>query len=466
MQPKSHTNLIILLGFSLILVIMAVLAAIWLTNITTNKSHITEIVQDQKKSEFIFDMREAANQRALSLYRMSILEDPFDQDDEYLKFRKQGENFIKARLALVAAGEAYTEQIAWAAAKPLIQQGTQNQIAVTERITDGDIEVAHDLMANHVIPNQNLVLSHLTRMLDLQKRNVSNELSAINKQNDRAYLQVSLLGGMAIIIGTVIAFFVIRTSTKSEEKLIHAQQESHEANQHKSIFLANMSHELRTPLNAIIGYSEMLQEEAADLGEVTFVSDLNKINSSGQHLLSLINDILDVSKIEAGKMEIYPEDFSLPTLIEEVSCTIQPLLTENGNVLQINPIDFEAAMHTDLTKLRQILLNLLSNANKFTFRGKINIELSTSTVQNKSWVNISVQDSGIGMNSEQIEKLFAPFTQADASTTRNYGGTGLGLTISKHFCELMGGNISVTSHPETGSTFTISIPNVAAPNSV
>lgn len=274
MQPKSHTNLIILLGFSLILVIMAVLAAIWLTNITTNKSHITEIVQDQKKSEFIFDMREAANQRALSLYRMSILEDPFDQDDEYLKFRKQGENFIKARLALVAAGEAYTEQIAWAAAKPLIQQGTQNQITVTERITDGDIEGAHDLMANHVIPNQNLVLSHLTRMLDLQKRNVSNELSAINKQNDRAYLQVSLLGGMAIIIGTVIAFFVIRTSTKSEEKLIHAQQESHEANQHKSIFLANMSHELRTPLNAIIGYSEMLQEEAADLGEVTFVSDL------------------------------------------------------------------------------------------------------------------------------------------------------------------------------------------------
>jgi signal transduction histidine kinase len=223
-----------------------------------------------------------------------------------------------------------------------------------------------------------------------------------------------------------------------------------------------MSHELRTPLNAIIGYSEMLQEEAVDLGEETFSSDLNKIRGAGQHLLSLINDILDVSKIEAGKKEIYPEQFNLTTLVEEVSSTIQPLLSKNENSLQVDISDFDAEMHTDLTKLRQTLFNLLSNASKFTVHGEICLNASRLTVHNEPWIKIAVKDSGIGMNAEQMDKLFAPFTQADASTTRNYGGTGLGLTISKHFCELLGGNISVVSEPSVGSTFTIAIPTKIA----
>ena len=465
MKIKSHTNAIILLGFTLILAIMAMLMAIWLTNITSNKALITEIVKDQKKTELIFDMREAANQRALSLYRMSVIDDPFDQDEEYLNFREQGTNFIKARLALVEAGERKESLAAWLEAQPLIQQGTKNQFEVTERIAEEDIPGAHDLLANKVIPNQNNVLAHLTRMLDLEKEHVAYELEQINVTSDRAYLQVSLLGGVAIFVGIIIAFFVIRTTARTEKGLIHAQQESQEANQHKSLFLANMSHELRTPLNAIIGYSEMLHEEAMELGEEEFTSDLSKISSSGQHLLSLINDILDVSKIEAGKMELYCEDFNLAMLIEEVSSTIQPLLDKNSNGLQVTISDFNINMHTDITKLRQSLLNLLSNASKFTAHGQISLAISKLSVRKEAWIKIDVKDSGIGMEKEHLENLFAPFTQADSSTTRNFGGTGLGLNISKHFCEMLGGNISVTSEPLAGSTFSISIPtSITAPS--
>ena len=463
MQPKSHTNVIILLGFALILIIMAVLTAIWLANITANKALVAEIATDQRKTEFIFDMREAANQRALSLYRMSVMDDPFDQDEEYLNFREQGTNFIKARLALVEAGERKESLAAWLEAQPLIQQGTKNQFEVTERIAEEDIAGAHDLLANKVIPNQNNVLAHLTHMLDLEKEHVAHELEQINATSDRAYLQVSLLGGIAIFVGIVIAFFVTRTTTRSEQNLIHAQQESQEANQHKSLFLANMSHELRTPLNAIIGYSEMLQEEAAELGEEEFTSDLSKISSSGQHLLSLINDILDVSKIEAGKMEIYCEDFNLAMLIEEVSSTIQPLFAKNNNHLQVTISDFNVEMHTDITKLRQTLLNLLSNASKFTAEGKVYLHISRFSAHDDTWIKIDVNDSGIGMEKEPMKHLFAPFTQADTSTTRNFGGTGLGLNISKHFCEMMGGTISVVSEPLAGSTFSISIPTKITP---
>lgn len=463
MPLKLRTNHIIFLGFSLILVIMAVLTVIWLNHITNGNRYLNDIVNDQKRAEFVFAMRDAANQRALSLYRMSVLTDPFERDDEYLLFRKQAENFIKARLALVEAGESYAEQVAWRAAQPLIQQGTNSQTLVADLISDGDISVANGMMINSVIPNQNAVLSHLTNMLDLQKEHISSELNQATLQNNRIFLQISVLGGIALITGILITFLVLRTTSKNQRKLILAQQTAQEANQHKSSFLANMSHELRTPLNAIIGYSEMLQEEAVEIGEENFSTDLGKINTSGQHLLSLINDILDVSKIESGKMDIYPEDFNLSMLIEEISSTIQPLLTKNKNHLQVSIKDFNVDMHTDLTKLRQTLLNLLSNAIKFTTQGKIKIDISKYNVRNEPWIKVDIVDSGIGMEEQQMVDLFAPFTQADSSTTRHFGGTGLGLNISKHFCEMMGGSISVTSKPQSGSTFSINIPtNITA----
>ena len=231
-----------------------------------------------------------------------------------------------------------------------------------------------------------------------------------------------------------------------------------EASQHKSQFLANMSHELRTPLNAIIGVSEMLREDAEALKQDT--EPLDRVLGAGRHLLALINDILDLSKIEAGRMELQPESFALASLIANVVKTIEPLATKNANQLAVQCDAEIGTLHADQMRLRQALLNLMSNANKFTDHGTITIDARQRQEGSRDWVTISVADTGIGMTTEQMGKLFQEFSQADASTTRKYGGTGLGLVISKRFCQMMGGDITVESEPGGGSTFTIRLPRI------
>jgi signal transduction histidine kinase/DNA-binding response OmpR family regulator/HAMP domain-containing protein len=230
------------------------------------------------------------------------------------------------------------------------------------------------------------------------------------------------------------------------------------ASQHKSQFLANMSHELRTPLNAIIGYSEMLQEEAEELGQVDFLPDLQKINAAGKHLLALINDILDLSKIEAGKMDLFLETFEIAPMLRDVVTTITPLVEKNANTLAVHHAADLGAMRADLTKVRQALFNLLSNACKFTQQGIVTLAVTREAVAGVDWLTFRVSDTGIGMTSKQVEKLFQSFSQADASTTRQYGGTGLGLAITRHFCQMMGGDITVESALGQGSSFTIRLP--------
>jgi signal transduction histidine kinase/CheY-like chemotaxis protein len=239
-----------------------------------------------------------------------------------------------------------------------------------------------------------------------------------------------------------------------------AKTAAEEANRAKSVFLANMSHELRTPLNAIIGYSEMLQEDATDLGEENFVADLQKIHSAGKHLLGLINDVLDISKIEAGKMDLFLETIDVSATIEDVVDTIKPLVQKNSNALQVECAGDLGPMRADATKVRQALFNLLSNACKFTERGTISLRVTRERGNGAGSFLFRVTDSGIGMTPEQVQKLFKAFTQADASTTRKYGGSGLGLAITRHFCQMMGGDVAVESEVGKGSTFTIKLPAV------
>jgi signal transduction histidine kinase/CheY-like chemotaxis protein len=245
---------------------------------------------------------------------------------------------------------------------------------------------------------------------------------------------------------------------QTQEELLKAKHAAEEASRAKSTFLANMSHELRTPLNAIIGYSEMLEEETRESGKSDSVQDLRKIQSAGKHLLSLINDVLDLSKIEAGKMGLHLENFDVAPLIDEMTTTLQPAAAKNGNTIHTQVANNLGAMHADVTKVRQILFNLLSNACKFTDHGTISVDVDQSEVEGRNWVRFRVTDTGIGITAKQKENLFHEFSQADASIARKYGGTGLGLAITYRFVQLMKGRISVESEPGKGATFTVHLP--------
>ena len=244
---------------------------------------------------------------------------------------------------------------------------------------------------------------------------------------------------------------------RTEIALQEALHKAEAASRAKSTFLANMSHELRTPLNAIIGYSEMLQEEALESGLADIIPDTQKIRNAGRHLLTLINDILDLSKIEAGRMELYLEKFDLANLIQEVVATLHPLVEKNHNQLQVSCSVNLGVMYADLTKVRQILFNLLSNALKFTEGGTVLLTATRKSGSDSDWVCLQVSDTGIGMSPEQQHGLFLPFIQGDASATRKYGGTGLGLAISRLFCQMMGGDIILESQLGVGSTFTVQL---------
>ena len=279
------------------------------------------------------------------------------------------------------------------------------------------------------------------------------------RRRDGSLVDVEVLGVPVIVDGKRVGLMALYHDIT---ELLAARRQAEAASTAKSHFLASMSHELRTPLNAIIGYSEMLQEEVAELGQAALAPDLEKIHTAGRHLLALINDILDLSKIEAGKVELFLETFDVPQMLRDVATTVRPLVEKNANTLRVEEAGALGTMRADLTKVRQVLLNLLSNACKFTREGTITLAAAREDGgPDGDRLRFRVADSGIGMTPEQMGKLFQAFSQAEASTARNYGGTGLGLAISRRFCQLMGGDITVASEPGRGSTFSVTLPAVA-----
>jgi signal transduction histidine kinase/CheY-like chemotaxis protein len=296
--------------------------------------------------------------------------------------------------------------------------------------------------------------SHETWLAKRIAQHRSASSTHIQHRSDGRWIQVS---ERKTAEGGVVATYADITELKQREaELATARDAADAANQTKSSFLANMSHELRTPLNAIIGYSEILQEDAADKGDKEPIGDLQKIESAGRHLLGLINNILDLSKIEAGKMDVFIEPVDITALVKEVVSIVKPLTDKNENVVEvICPADI-GSFRSDQTKIKQCLLNLMSNASKFTSKGTLTLAVAR---EGDSQVRFGVSDTGVGMTDEQLGRLFQAFSQADASTTKRFGGTGLGLAITKHFCTMLGGDVTVESSPGKGSTFTMRLPD-------
>jgi signal transduction histidine kinase len=255
----------------------------------------------------------------------------------------------------------------------------------------------------------------------------------------------------------------IRQLASARDAATEARERAEAANRSKSMFLANMSHELRTPLNAIIGYSEMLQEDVADMSTDEIKSDLRKVTGAGKHLLSLINDVLDFSKIEAGRMDLNLEPVDVATIVREVESTAAPVVRKQGNTFVVDVADGVGTFTADAGKVRQVLLNLLSNAGKFTTNGTVTLRATRLARDGAGFIALAVEDTGAGLTREQFSKLFQAFAQADATTQRDHGGTGLGLALCRRFCLMMGGDIEVTSKAGCGSTFTVMLP-VAGPS--
>ncbi|NTW03066.1 MAG: PAS domain S-box protein [Oscillochloris sp.] len=304
---------------------------------------------------------------------------------------------------------------------------------------------------------------------------IGNEI--IGRRKDGDIFPMDLSSGQLILESRRLYVVILRDATRRkqvEDELQRARDAAEAASRSKSTFLANMSHELRTPLNAIIGYSELLIEDAADVDRESLENDLRRIHRAGTHLLGLISDILDISKIEAGKMDLRYELFDLAPMLSDVELTVAPLAGQNSNRFDIVYDGKPARLFADPVRVRQILINLLGNACKFTEHGTITLRIyaivdlrsqttdtgtaHTSSNNQQPGIVFEVADTGIGMSSEQITRLFQPFTQADDSTTRKYGGTGLGLALTRYFCQMMGGTVDVVSTPGQGSTFTVCLP--------
>jgi signal transduction histidine kinase/DNA-binding response OmpR family regulator len=301
--------------------------------------------------------------------------------------------------------------------------------------------------------NRGKVLMDRIRELILQIEMIERQQLRTNTQNIER--RAAIAGGTSsAAVLLVLILLTIAVSRIQKERTAAV-----EASQAKSRFLANMSHELRTPLNAIIGYSEMLQEESQDAGLDALLPDLARIRTAGRHLLDLINSILDISKIEAGKMELFLEAFGVRELVEQAEAVIRPSCEKNGNRFVIEIAPDAGTMYSDQTKVRQALFNLLSNAAKFTENGEVRLSVSRLS-GNPGQLTFVVSDTGIGITPEQLKKIFEPFTQADASTTRRFGGTGLGLAITQRFCQMMGGSMQAESDPGKGSVFTLNLPAV------
>ncbi len=432
------------------------------------------VTESNLKIQLTTDLQIAGYGRSDAVYNMLSTEDPFRRDDLFHHFNQMGYQVGLRRTALLEAGLDPREQAIFDQQSALIRQAVIYQEAIIDLMARDQMETARNLMTYTALPIHQAINETFEALRQLQTHDANEALITSGKNYRETLITSAAISLITLLLALTIALAVYRKTTSQANAIVRYARELEQtqsalqqaklaaegANRAKSEFLANMSHELRTPLNAIIGYSEMVEEELDDLQLPALIPDLHRIQHSGRHLLRLINDILDLSKIEAGKMELVPERFLLAEELEAVRATVMPLMEKNGNQFEMTCDALIGHLHTDPMRLRQVLFNLLSNAAKFTRGGWVRL----AAEQRGPQVVIAISDTGIGLSADQIERLFQDFTQADSSTTREYGGTGLGLAISRRFVRMMGGDIQVESAPGKGSTFTIELPLTLSDN--
>lgn len=468
-------------SFSILLGLLLIMIVIALSRMNVMQDKLDVIIQEHNvKTSLMFTMRRGVFKRQVSLRNIILMDDPFDRDEGKEVFNSHAAKVLEARnkFSLMKLDEKEKELLV--EMQNAMNDAYQTQIKlIDESIYNEKATITQEDLANG-FKSQEVFLSKINKMIQLQKE--ASNRAVLDAQNSyrEAKKTVYILGGIALLMGLSIAIFIIRlTKSQSEnvdkvmlklkqsrdemedrvnhrtEQLSEARDQAMASNKAKDVFFANMSHELRTPLNVIIGYSELLEEIALEENYV-IIPELNKIQSAAMHQLELINSVLDISKIEEGKLEINPVEFSIKNMFDEVNDVVRPLIIKNNNKFNTHCSDNIGMMISDEMRLRQILLNLLSNAAKFTNNGDINFDISTD--KDNTHIIFKVSDTGIGMINDFIKDIFKKFSQEDNTTTRTYGGSGLGLSISKQLTQLLNGNIKVESEKNRGSVFTLTLP--------
>jgi len=483
-HDKSVTRqvFLIVMGFMSVVLILLVATIMSLSHLSAQNEHLKLLGQQGTKSELIYTMRQAMRERMLNVSNLASLRTPFAIESEWNTYKKNTTQFLSARDTVINIGVTSAEEETFQALNELLESSQALMGSVIALMLDQHYVEANAKISLLENANEN-IHAKLTELLQVKQHLNQQAINDANVGYSTTRTRIFLLDVLAIILCLSIITFVVRSISDTQETLTNtltalesanehleervfertqdlmgARDAALEANKAKSRFLANMSHELRTPLNAIIGYSDMLIEDAEDLGYKEQLEDLSKIQSAGKHLLSLISDILDISKIEAGKMQVLPEKFVLHDLLQEIINTMKLLMEKRKNAFEFYYDEAVKYMYTDPIRVRQIIFNLLSNATKFTEQGTITLRIEQKLQGEKSWVVFIVKDTGIGISQAQQDKLFQAFVQVDNSATRKYDGTGLGLAISRRFCKLMDGDIVVESKLGNGSQFTVTLP--------
>jgi signal transduction histidine kinase len=483
-MKRSAANLV-LYAFLAVLVLLMAQAAAGLALLAEYREATRRAFEAMtQRTELANTVRDVVRDRSMRLHRIVTFDNPRERAEETRQYIALLPRYSEATQTLARLIGSREEADAYKDMVKLAEHGWRMQDEVLDMLDRGDREAAVDVLLNTVWPVQDEVMAQVGAFNEVQRHQRARLENGLREQYSRTLLLGMLSAGITLFIAGSVTFALRRRVARAEQnaadsavkleeyaarlqdmvaartvELVEARDQAISASQAKSRFLANISHELRTPLTAIIGYAETIEEEALDRGDKQIVGDLRKIQNAGRGQLSLINAILDLSKIEAGRMPITIEHFPLRRVLDQVLDTVRPMAEKNGNSLRVDLCREAIEIDGDATKLGQILLNLLANACKFTERGEI--ALSVAEEGDKAWL-FGVKDSGIGMNSEELLRVFEPFEQADTSTTRKYGGTGLGLTLAREFTEMLGGHIAVESTPGIGTHFRVQLPKSMA----